>query len=251
MVGLFMLPPTHADLPDIIDAVRPSIVGVGTAYPIRQPLGDTRPSQLHGTGFVVADGTIIATNLHVLPELLGNENNPTLAVFIGRGSEATIRPAEVIAQDREHDLALLKIQGAPLSAMTIGDSDGVREGETIAFTGFPIGAVLGLYPVTHLGIISSITPVAQPTDNARSLSPAQMRRMRSPFNVFQLDATAYPGNSGSPVYRKSDGQVIGVLNSVFIKESRESALENPSGISYAIPAVFLKALLDSISNPEN
>lgn len=251
MVGLFILPPTHADLPDIIDAVRPSIVGVGTAYPIRQPIGDTRASQLYGTGFVVGDGTIIATNLHVLPELQGNENNQTLAVFVGRGSDAIIRPAQLIAQDRIHDLALLQIQGVPLPAMTIGDSEGVREGETIAFTGFPIGAVLGLFPVTHLGIISSITPVAQPTNNAGSLSPAQMRRMRSPFNVFQLDATAYPGNSGSPVYRKSDGQVIGVLNSVFIKESRESALENPSGISYAIPAIFLKTLLEGIADSAN
>ena len=96
-----------------------------------------------------------------------------------------------------------------------------------------------------------IFPVAQPADNAGNLSPAQLRRMRSPFNVFQLDATAYPGNSGSPVYRESDGQVIGVLNSVFVKGSRESALQNPSGISYAIPATWLKALLDTISVAEN
>jgi len=70
--------------------------------------------------------------------------------------------------------------------------------------------------------------------------------MRNPFNVFQLDAIAYPGNSGSPVYRESDGEVIGVLNSVFVKESREAILERPSGISYAIPITWLKALLDGI-----
>jgi S1-C subfamily serine protease len=179
------------------------------------------------------------------------DSHETLAVFVGRGRDARTRLAEVIAEDREHDIALLRIQGEPLPALSLGDADGVREGERMVFTGFPIGAVLGLYPVTHTGIISSITPVAQPADNATSLSPAQLRRMRSPFEVFQLDAVAYPGNSGSPVYKESNGEVIGVLNSVFIKESREASLERPSGISYAIPVSWLKALLASISGPEN
>lgn len=236
-------PPAHADLPDIIDRVRPSIVGVGTVYPARQPIGGTRPNQMLGTGFVVGDGTIVATNFHVLPEQLDSDNHQIMAVFVDRGSEAQVRPAEVIAEDREHDLALLRIQGDPLPALALGDADSVREGEMMVFTGFPIGAVLGLYPVTHRGIISSITPVVRPVDNAAQLSPTQLRRMRTPFDVFQLDAIAYPGNSGSPVYRQSNGEVIGVLNSVFVKESRETALERPSGISYAIPVNWLKALL--------
>jgi len=63
------------------------------------------------------------------------------------------------------------------------------------------------------------------------------------FNIFQLDATAYPGNSGSPVFNSESGEVIGIINMVFIKSTREAALSNPSGISYAIPATYLKALL--------
>lgn len=248
---MLLLPLTHADLPDIIDKVRPSIVGVGTAYPTRQPIGDTRPNELIGTGFAVADGSIIATNYHVLPERLDGENNQVLAVFVGRGREARIRLAVIIAQDREHDLALLRIEGIPLPALALGDADGVREGEMMIITGFPIGAVLGLYPVSHRGIVSSITPVAQPADNATTLSPAQLHRMRNSFSVFQLNAIAYPGNSGSPVYRESDGVVIGVLNSVFVRESREALLERPSGISYAIPVNWLITLLAEISNSAN
>ena len=53
-------------------------------------------------------------------------------------------------------------------------------------------------------------------DSARDLSPAQLRARREPFNVFQLDAVAYPGNSGSPVYLAGTGEVIGVVNSVFV-----------------------------------
>ncbi len=245
VAGLLLLPLAQADLPDIIDSVRPSIVGVGTTYPARQPIGNTPRDQLMGTGFAVADGNIIATNFHVLPELLDLENNQSVAVFVGRGSEARTRPAEIIAVDREHDLALLRIPGDPLPALPLGDSNAVREGEMMVFTGFPIGAVLGLFPVTHRGIVSSITPAAHVANNAAELEAVRLRRMRNPFNVFQLDAIAYPGNSGSPVYRESDGEVVGVLNSVFIKESRESVLEQPSGISYAIPVTWLRVLLDS------
>ena len=251
MATLLVLPQSHADLPDIIDGIRPSIVGVGTTYPARQPIGGARPNQLLGTGFVVGEGNIIATNFHVLPELLDILNNQELAVFVGRGRDARIRLAEVIAEDPEHDLALLRIEGDPLPVLSLGDADSVREGELMVFTGFPIGAVLGLYPVTHRGIVSSITPMAHQAENSADLSPAQIRRMRNPFDVFQLDAIAYPGNSGSPVYKESSGEVIGVLNSVFVKESREAVLENPSGISYAIPVTWLKALLEGVSASAN
>jgi S1-C subfamily serine protease len=63
--------------------------------------------------------------------------------------------------------------------------------------------------------------------------------------VFQLDATSYPGNSGSPVYDPASGEVVGVLNMVFVKGTKESALTNPSGISYAIPSRHLQALIDA------
>ncbi|MHA7816413.1 MAG: S1C family serine protease [Pseudohaliea sp.] len=235
-----------AGLPAIIERVRPAVVGVGTAYPPRQPLGGKPPNQLLGTGFAVADGTLVATNDHVLPASLDSDNRQVLAVFVGRGRDAVVRAAPVAARDPAHDLALLRVPGAPLPTLELGRAAGVREGDLTAFTGFPIGAVLGLYPVTHTGIVSSITPLARPADRARDLTAAQLRRMRAPYDVFQLDAIAYPGNSGSPVYRADTGEVIGVLNSVFVKESREALLERPSGISYAIPASHLRALLASI-----
>ena len=71
----------------------------------------------------------------------------------------------------------------------------------MAFTGFPIGGVMGSTPVTHPAVIAAITPVAIPSAHAQQLDPRVIRRVQAgPFNVFQLDATAYPGNSGSPVY---------------------------------------------------
>ncbi|HFE32472.1 MAG TPA: serine protease, partial [Gammaproteobacteria bacterium] len=132
--------------------------------------------------------------------------------------------------------------------LQLGDSDRVREGESIAFTGFPIGAVLGLYPATHHGLVSTISPIVLPALSGRQLSVTMIKRLRDPFDIFQLDATAYPGNSGSPLFLPKTGEVVGVLNMVFIKESKESVLEKPSGISYAIPIKYLKALLKTIKD---
>ena len=59
-------------------------------------------------------------------------------------------------------------------------------------------------------------------------------------------AIAYPGNSGSPVYHPATGEVIAILNSVYVKKSRENILKQPSGISYAIPSRFIQNLLQRI-----
>jgi len=232
--------PAAGSLADTIEAVKPSIVGVGTVLRTRRP-----PGTFVGTGFVVADGRHVVTNAHVLPQEIDLERREFLAVFVP-GAEATVREAELVGSDEAHDLAVLRMRGAPLPALAIGDSDAVREGDRFAFTGFPIGMVLGLRPVTHRGIVSAITPIAIPQITPRSLSSEMIRRLRAPFGVFQLDATSYPGNSGSPLYDVETGRVIGVLNMVFVKDTKESVLEKPSGIGYAIPARHVLELLSEL-----
>jgi len=82
----------------------------------------------------------------------------------------------VLVLDKAHDLALLRISGTKLPALTVADSRQVREGQGYAFTGFPIGAILGLYQVTHRGIIFSITPIAAPMTDSRQLTPELIKR---------------------------------------------------------------------------
>ncbi len=238
---LFLFTPISsvASLADIIDKIKPSVVGIGTLQKMRRP-----PAKLMGTGFVVADGRHIITNSHVIPDELDFNNQEELAVFIGVGKEAIIRTVTLIKRDREHDLALLKMDFR-MPPMILGDVSNVREGDSIAFTGFPIGAVLGLYPVTHRGIISVISPIVIPVNSTRTLDVAMIRRLKNPYYVFQLDATAYPGNSGSALYDAETGVVVGVINKVFVKETKEKVLENPSGITYAIPVKHVKELLKS------
>ncbi len=225
-------------LSNTVRKIKPSIVGVGTYQETRRP-----PAQLRGTGFVVGDGHHVITNAHVLPGTTNREKHEQLAVFVGRGSKAKVIRAERVAEDKDYDLAVLKVGGPSLPVLVLGDSKKVVEGQSIAFTGFPIGSVLGLYPVTHRGIVSAITPIVIPASSARQLNPKLIRRMREPYTVFQLDATAYPGNSGSPVYEPSTGKVVGVVNKVFVKGTKESVLEKPSGITYAIPSRYAKRLL--------
>ena len=179
-------------LPDTLAKVKLSVVGVGTVL----PTGYTSENFL-GTGFVVGDGRFVLTNEHVVSKLLDIEHKETWAVFVGVSAQP--RQARQVAEDVRHDIALLKISGEPLPALTLGDSKTVREGELYAFTGFPIGPVLGLHPVTHRGIISAITPIAMPLPGSRELNARIIGRLRNPFDVFQLDAIAYPGNSGSPL----------------------------------------------------
>ena len=225
-------------LPDTVDRVRPSIVAVGTY----QPSGSPR-QQFRGTGFVVGNGHMVVTNHHVLPEKLDQQKNEQLAVFSGRGRKAKFHAARILARDPVHDLALLYIS-IPLPALDLAEKTRVREGTEIAFTGFPIGMALGLYPVTHRGIVSAISPMAPPQLGSRVLTAKMIRAMRDPYDVMQLDATAYPGNSGSPVYEPDTGRVVGIINSVAVKQSKESVLSKPSGISYAIPVKYVIELLD-------
>ncbi len=223
----------------LIEKTKPSILIVGTYKATNSPR-----FALRGTGFAVADGNLAITNAHVLPAAGEATDGSDLVVQVRVGAELQMRAATVVEIDRPHDLALLRFDGARAPALALGDSDAVKEGQTIAFTGFPIGGALGFSPVTHRGMVSSITPIVLPAANDQRLSARSIRSVREgAFNIFQLDATAYPGNSGGPVFDPETGAVVAVINMVFVRGSRETALSQPSGITYAIPANFIAPLL--------
>lgn len=234
-----------AELADTVSKVKASVVAVGTMKPARQP-----PAEFLATGFAVGQGRHVVTNAHVLPDMLDPQGKETLAIFIGRGKQVESRKATKVAIDPVHDLTLLKFEGSPLPPLPLGESRPLREGQAVAFTGFPLGVVLGLFPVTHTGIVSAISPIAIPAGAAWQLDGPTLKRLREePYEVLQLDAIAYPGNSGSPLYEPGTGRVIGVVNKVFVQESKEAALEKPSGISYAIPIRHVQALLKQAGTP--
>lgn len=227
-----------ADFPGTIARVKQSVVAVGTYVPVGNPR-----FRFLGTGFVVGDGNRVVTNAHVLASVPEGSDEKLVIALPGSG-RVVARPVRREAADPDHDLALLRFDGPPLPALSLGDSSAVREGQDVAITGFPLGGSIGIVPVTHKGIVSALTPVGQPLATARQLDSKTVRRLSvGNYQVLQLDIVSYPGNSGSPLYDVNSGEVLGVLNMVFIKGMKENAISSPSGISYAIPVSHLKALL--------
>jgi serine protease Do len=238
MSCLFSTASEGHDLRELVKKAKPSIVGIGTLEKTRRP-----PSVLMATGFVIGDGSLIATNAHAIPEL-DNARREQLVIFIGTGRIVETRPVTVVATDKTHDLVILRQLGAPLPALKLAAAKPyVEEGSAVAFIGFPLGSVLGLYPVTHSGILAAVTPVVIPAVYSNTLSAEQVRAIKNPYFVYQLDATAYPGNSGSPLLDPQSGEVTAVINKVFVNSKKENVLSEPSGITYAIPVKHIHALM--------
>lgn len=240
VIAAAVLPVQAQDLPRTVARIKPSVVGVGTLLKTRRPA-----IVFVGTGFAVADGLSVITNAHVIPDLLDAAGKEELGIVVGgEGGAVSFRPARLVGLDKEHDLAHLRLSGAPLAPLALAGDDSVAEGQDLAFTGYPLGMRLGLHAATHRALLAAITPVVRPSLNSRQLDARAITQLqRSAFRIFQLDGTAYPGNSGSPLFRPDDGSVVGVINMVFLKGLRESAVSDPSGITYAIPVRHVRELL--------
>jgi S1-C subfamily serine protease len=239
VIAFLLATPVRADVADTLPSIKPGVVGVGTYMPTGRP-----PANLLGTGFAVLDGHYVVSCAHIFSKSLNSEKKEMYAVFVGRGQKISVRAAELVASDKVHDLALLKIAGDPLPPLKLGESGLVREGWQLYFTGYPIGSILGLNPSTHRAGLAAIIPIFSPVAAASQLNARALKQAASPYEIFELDAVAYPGNSGSPVWHPDTGEVLGVVNSVYVRGARESALSAPSGITYAIPAKYVRLLLE-------
>ncbi len=238
MVVILTVNTAKAEFVDVVAKIKPSVVGIGIYTPTSRP-----QNILRGTGFVIGNGHYVVTNAHVLPTELDETLLQKMAVFVGSGKQSKVRMAEVVVKSALYDLAILKLSGAALPAMTLAKGDFKQDGSYVAFTGFPIGTVLGLYPATHRGMVANMTPTVIPVASAGQMTIKMLKRMRNPYMVYQLDATAYPGNSGSAMYDTKTGEVIGIINKVFVQETKEAVISKPSGITYAIPVKYLHQII--------
>ena len=224
--ALAVLPGARAaELRDTVATVKRSVVAIGSYQPTRTP-----PIVYSGTGWITGDGLSVITNAHVVPEAPDLARQESWGVVVADGENVRFRATTLVARDPEHDLVHLRLTGTPLPALKLADSDTAVEGQDLAFTGFPLGMVLGLHPATHRAVLAAITPMTNPAKTSR-----------------QLDAIAYPGNSGSPLYDPASGAVYGVLNMVYVKGSKENAISTPSGIGYAVPSNYVRDLLRTAS----
>jgi serine protease Do len=157
-----------------------------------------------GSGVIIDKNGYILTNHHVI------EHAERIQVKLQ--DDPAQYDAKLIGADPEIDLAVLKIDaGKPLSAATIGNSDGVQVGEWA----MAIGTPFGLETTVTAGIISA---------KGRYLGDPQHQLQR----FLQTDAAINPGNSGGPLINIL-GQVIGI-NSVIATETG-----GYQGIGFALP----------------
>ena len=143
-----------------------------------------------GSGFFIAPDGYLVTNSHVA----GGAREMVVTLADGRSASA-----QVVGDDPDTDLAIVKVGASDLAWCRFGDSESLRVGQ-IAIA---IGSPYGFQHSVTAGIVSAL---------GRSMRASTGRLLD---NVLQTDASLNPGNSGGPLVN-SAGEVIGVNTAVIL-----------------------------------
>jgi serine protease Do len=183
------------------------------------PRSRKRIEQSLGSGVIVSEDGYILTNNHVV------DGADADGIKISLADGKTKLDAKVIGKDPRTDLAVLKVDGAKLTAITLADSDKIEVGDVV----FAIGNPFGVGQSVSMGIVSAMGRGEMP-----------FGRMAEYEDFIQTDAAINQGNSGGALV-DAEGRLIGINQSI-VSGSGANA-----GVGFAIPVNLSRSVLEGLS----
>ncbi len=215
------------------DAVRratPAVVNIFTSKEVRSarhPLlddpifrrffGDQFPEDSQratslGSGVIINAAGYVITNNHVV------EAADEIEVALADGKTLL---AQVVGNDPETDIAVLRINGEKLPAIALGSSEALRVGDVVLAIGNPFG----VGQTVTSGIVSALGRAGLGINTFE--------------NFIQTDAAINPGNSGGALV-DSGGNLVGINTAIYSRSG------GSMGIGFAIPISTAKMVVEQI-----
>ena len=191
----------------VADLVSPSVVVITTEQVVYSQwswYGQNQVESGAGSGVIISSDGYILTCAHVV------DGASTITVTIGDKDYT----ATLVGEDTTSDIAVIKIDADGLTPATVGDSDGLKVGQSVMAVGNPLGELGGT--VTG-GMISALnrSVTIQGTNSTNTMS------------LIQMDASVSPGNSGGGLFNMN-GELVGIVNA-------KSSSSDAEGLGFAIP----------------
>jgi serine protease Do len=201
----------------VVEKASDCVVEIQVSMTVMNPFfgGETtRPGS--GSGVIISADGYVVTNDHVI------SGADEIKVRTKDGAEYE---AVLVGTDEQTDLAVLKLDASGLTAVTFGDSDLLKVGETAIAIGNPLGTLGGT--VTS-GIVSALN--------------REITVEGTPMTLIQTSAPVNPGNSGGGLFNEH-GDLIGIVNAKSMSSGFGTAAE---GLGFAIPVNQVKHISGEI-----